>query len=288
MITRSANPINDLEVKNFLKSLSGEDLFSGDSPSPAGEYRDQFFKTFELWMGKKTHSKIIGADLWTKYITEGATGAFLNFDIKYREKQTYVLKGEYPFHGMCGAKVIGNIEEISSQGKFIISYPFSATGEVHPDMEEVLSFCEKKNIPVMVDCALLNISKVENFDINKYKCVEALTLSLSKSFSSGRFRTGVCFCREEWNQAPMAILNEWSYINHLNLNVHIRLMTNFGVDYVLNKYKPVQLEICNSLGVKESSCVLFGLSFDEKYKEFSRSGVINRLCLANLLEKHFT
>ena len=61
-------------------------------------------------------------------------------------------------------------------------------------------------------------------------------------------------------------------------------MSEFSINYLWEKYRDLQKEVCSELGAVSSDTLLFGLSKDEKYKMFSRSGVINRLCITKILE----
>ena len=58
------------------------------------------------------------------------------------------------------------------------------------------------------------------------------------------------------------------------------IMRKFDLSYIYDKYKDLQVDICNNSNLRASETVIFGLSTDEKYKEFNRSGIINRICLS--------
>lgn len=282
MITKSAMPINDKEIVQFLSSLDFSQLLNHSPPSPAGEYSEDFIKEFKNWSDLNRKMPVF-LD-WPCLITSGTTESFLDFNLCHKKRETFVLKGEYPYHCSLGATAVDSYTKIPSNQKLIISYPFSASGNIYPDFEKVLNYCTQKNIIVLIDCALLFISNIEILDFAKYECVERIAFSLSKNFSSGRFRSGVSLIRNIDKKSHLALVNEWSYINHLSLSIHIELMKRFDCSYIFNKYRKDQLEICQNLNVRPSDTVIFGLSENEEHKSYSRSGFINRLCISDLLE----
>ncbi len=283
MITRQANPINDPEVIDVLKGLLPETLFSHPFPSPAGEWQEQFFEGFENWRPRMGSSSILGLEAWSRYIIQGTTESFQNFDLYYSDRQTFVLKGEYPYHQQVGAQVVVNYSEIPNSGKLILSYPFSASGEVPEKWDSILQYCTSNNIPVLLDCALIHLAELPSVDVREYPCIHWVAFSFSKNYCSGRFRSGVLYCRSELAGVPIAVVNEWSYLNHLSLNIHLQLMARFEWNHLLTKYRKFQEQVCRELKVRPSSCVLFGLSAHQHHDEFKRSNGVRRLCLSQEL-----
>ncbi len=281
MITRQANPINDPEIIQFLDDLQRDyPFFREDFPSPIGEFKTKFLQSFEQWRKANPHSQVIGIDNWSTYVTSGTTESFTNFLLKYPERTTYVLNGEYPYHKMVGARTLRDFKELPTNAKLILSHPFSATGNTHRNLNDILYFCTERSIPVLLDCALLYVSQIPPLNIEPFTCIDWVCFSLSKSFSSGRFRAGVLYTKSVEHKIPLQVLNEWSYLNHLSLKIHIQLMLNFSSNFIFNKYRAQQLDLCGKLEVEPSDCVLFGISDNPKYDEYTRSGIINRLCLS--------
>ena len=283
MISKSAKPILDHAVADFLKSLESSQIFSATEVSPIEDQKQAFINEFEAWVQPRDPGPFASLREWPKVITDGTTAAFLDFSAKYPERKLYVLNAEYPFHKMTGAQVAAYYLDLPEGTKLILSYPFSATGSVHEDLMAILAHCEQKNIKVFIDCALLFISELKLLHFERFTCVAAVAFSLSKSFCTGRFRIGVCYTREVWAQSPSYVLNEWSYLNHLSMWIHRKLMRQFPVDYIFTKYRSPQKELCLKYGVELSDTVIFGLSKDARFAEFTRSGAVNRLCFSELL-----
>ena len=57
-------------------------------------------------------------------------------------------------------------------------------------------------------------------------------------------------------------------------------MDKYSLSYIYDKYKDSQIDICNQEGMLASETVIFGLSTDDKHKEYNRAGIINRVCLS--------
>ncbi len=210
MITKSAKPILDSQISLFLKSLDASEIFSCEQTSPIKEQKLPFIEDFEHWAKKRQDLVFESLSLWPKMITDGTTAAFLDFAVQYPGRELYVLSGEYPFHKMTGAKSVSRHEEVKPGSRLILSFPFSATGDAHPQLKEILAFCSQNDIKVLIDCALLFISNLKLLHFSQYECVEAVAFSLSKSFCTGRFRIGHCNTRKPWTQAPSADLKDWS------------------------------------------------------------------------------
>lgn len=285
MISKSALPINDPEIISFLKELKGEDLFGAPPPSPAGEFKKEFISCFEAWFFSDNGKEKWSLNGWEPFVTAGTTEAFQAFYLKKGAGEVYTFMGEYPFHSQVGVKCVKKLSEVPRGSGLILSYPFSATGNKIADFEKIMEYCLENDVEVMLDCALLAISSLKEINLKEYPCIKSVAFSLSKSFSSGRFRSGVLYAvTKDYVHQTIKELNEWSYIGHLCMNIHLKLMTNFSRDYLWSKYREKQLGICKNLNLVPSDTLLFGLSDNDEYKEFSRRGITNRVCITSILE----
>jgi hypothetical protein len=85
------------------------------------------------------------------------------------------------------------------------------------------------------------------------------------------------------NDDTLLMLHKIEYTNRIGAALGIKLMEQYSPDYIVNKYKQRQLDLCNSLGVIPSNTVLFGIDNNNNYPEYNRGGQTNRLGL----HKHF-
>ena len=226
---------------------------------------------------KSEANKIAIIDFSNAYITSGVTDAFNDFYFHY--KDICVLKGEYSYHKDLGIKEIDHIGEIKPYSALIISYPFSATGSVHPDWNNIISICEARHVSVFLDVCLFGVAY--NLNLTVPNCVTHIAFSFSKMFDTACYRTGILYTRYKTN-TPIANQNAWYYTNHLGAQIHSHIMDTFDCDYIVNKYKHRQIEICSEYDIQVTDTLLFGISSDSKWNYFER-GITNRMCVSHLL-----
>ena len=278
---KSARPIVDKDIWSLILSTKTKPLFNDAN-------EDEFISSYIKWIDSSNNFKIFGLDKLYAYITDGITDAFNNFHLTYPTRETIVMAGEYPQHKRMGATTMEKSIYIRSRSffdlggsKFIVSYPFSATGTVPEHFEDLMGICSERNIPVFLDCAFHGISNVEPIDISAYECIKFVGFSLSKTFATGiHGRLGICFTKEEQSHSPMCINTEWKYFNHTSINLHNILIQNFSADYIYNKYRKKQVTLCNNLNITPSDTVIFGITNNAEWDEYKRNKTINRICLS--------
>lgn len=247
----------------------------------------KFVDKYHHWIDSSKHFSILGLDKF-KYrsITDGVTGAFYNFDCMYPDKKTTVLKAEYPFHRDTGAKVVNHYSELDSNDKFIISYPYAASGDVPEDFDDIIDYCDLNDIPVFLDLAYFGLSKMPTLSTNR-KCIKMVAFSMSKAFATGKCKIGLCYSVDS-ETTPMRLLNQYSYVNHISASLHSRIMDMYSPDYIYETYKSKQEFIAESLGIDASPTVILCTTFDKKFNGFNRNGTINRLGVSDLLTRDLT
>ena len=281
-LDKGARPIFDEEIYNFVKSNASD---CWNEPTNIMTFTDkEAFKTlYKAHISAYKHTQLVGLDKYTNsYVVDGVTGAFMDWYSIYGIDNIYVLKGEYPFHQRNGCTQVNSVYNVPENKVLILSLPFSATGNVHNDYNKIMQVCELKNITVLLDCAYLNISALGDIDIN-YECVQAVSTSLSKVYATGMNKIGLLFYKNSI-QSPVVQLDEWHYLNHHSMVMHSELLKAFNVNYVFDKYVSRHSEVCTQLGLQKSNTLLFGVSNDAKWSNYSRGGVINRVCISKILQ----
>ena len=272
-ITYKPWPIPDVHVQEFLKTVK---FAPADINAFKIQYRD--------WILSSKHTTYTGLENYSMVLTDGVTGAFGDFTHAYPHRTLVVFKGEYPFHRDTGAHVINNVSEIKKSDKVIISAPFAATGNVHNYYTDILERCNKLNVPVFVDCAYFGCCKLGEVHID-YDCVKMVSFSLSKTFASGKCRIGITFFKDLPVKTPMQLLDEYSYVNHIAVNIHAPIIQEFSPDYMFDTYRVRQTKLAAMLNVDPSDTVFLCTTHDSKFEGFSRAGFINRIGIADLLVK---
>lgn len=268
MLTSRAVAIKDPEVRSYIESLHISSGLYSDNLSLGNEFKE--------WSG-------VNYKGYTPYMTDGVTGAYNDFMQSYNHLKTVTFHGEYSYHRTLRATRIDHYYELKRGMKLIISDPFAASGCGHTELDAILLMCEAERIPVFVDraFALLTGKHYSLFD-EHWRCVKYIAYSFSKMFNTGRCRLGVCFKQDDSKLSQMNVIDEYKYFNNVSIELHRKLINRFGVDYLYDKYHPKQIEECAKLGIKPSETVFLGYSFDDNFKEYTREGYCNRICLSEL------
>lgn len=278
---RKAKPIVDLHVVGVSKNVN---YYNPSSDQPIVFSTPHFIQQHREWVNSSENMRVSNLDMFENaFVTNGVTEAFNDF--YYIQSNVRVLEGEYTYHGDLGIKVISDISKIEPNTALIISYPYSATGDPHSAWEEILDECESKCVEVFVDCCLFGTSKTKELDLS-HRAITHVAFSFSKTFATGGLRTGVLYTKSSCI-TPLRIQSNHNYVQHAGMILHSALMDEFSPDYIYNKYRRKQLQICNDNNIKPSGSVMFGVSGDTEYNYYER-GIINRMCLTYALQEFRT
>ena len=253
----------------------------------------KFIDTYESWLFSNKIFSIHGIDKdkFQSYIMQGTTQSFHDFYQIHPDRILKIRKGEYPYHKGFFSSVGRKWAWIDDKGIcpndfVILSYPFSGNGNLDLESFEILKLCNKKSIPVLLDCAFWGLSTDFSLSLSEYPCIQIISFSLSKFFNVGRLRIGMMYSKYK-GQASGAILAPYHYINSWSAYIGLQLMNNFSIDYMNKKYRSIQEEICLELNISPSQTLLFGIGQGEKWEEFSRDKKINRICLSQAIYERY-
>ena len=288
---KGAKAILDDEIHRHLTFNigGGPKLFNDEEHMHVKADKDRFIQQYITWLNESTLFKIRGLkDFKHTYITLGNTQAIDDF-YRLSNGRVYTFPGEYPYHKAFkeNRRIKLTDMPINRPGPYIkngsvLSYPFAATGNKPDKFEERMTFLDNTN--VMLDLAYFGIYySPAVLDLTKYPQVHSVAFSLSKIFCTGYMRVGIVMSKEEWD-TPLKMANDWGYLPKLNMRIHSGLMKQFGPDYVYEKYRKKQLKLCKELDLTPSDTILFGLSDESDWDEYTRNGVINRVCLSIMLQ----
>jgi len=223
----------DQAIRQFLKDQSS---LNHDT------VKNEYFQTFKEWMFS-THN-VKGHEQYDQICyTHGTTETFSQFYIRYRNaKRLRIKKGDYFYHSMMQKLWYGSRfawldeDEIREGDVLAVSVPFSQTGDVPENLENILKECDNKSVPVLLDMAYLNIAKGLDINLN-HSCIEYITSSLSKVFPLELSRVGIRLQRKKFED-QLYVINEdgYNYINLQNCYVATKLMKQFPADYIYDKY----------------------------------------------------
>ncbi len=216
----------------------------------------------------------------------GTTEVFDKFYFRHLKRRLRFFKGEYYYHSIVAREWFRNrfayIEEdnIKDNDVVVISIPFSDTGNLHYYYDWLMKECCKKNVPVLLDMAYINITK--NFKLSlDYDCIETIGTSLSKVFPVQYHRIGMRLNRK-FKDDPLDAYTQLNYVNRTSVNMGCHLINNFSNTYTYDKYVKKQKKICLELDVEPSDCVIFGIDKKNYYPDLNRGGNTNRLCFSEI------
>jgi hypothetical protein len=247
---------------------------------------NSFCKFYVDWINKSDNHNLKGLGKY-QYATysHGTSEAFDKFYMRNHTRRFRCFKTEYLYHQLAWRNDWPNwkyIEDsdLESNDAVIISIPFSDTGDKHILHDEIISRCNKLNIPVLIDCAYFSISQGLEIDLD-HPCITDVTFSLSKVFPIAHARIGLRLTKVD-NDDTMFVYQKSAYNNRLGAALGIEFMKYFSSSYIPAKYLNKQIEFCKFLNLVPSKTVLFGIA-DRNWQEYNRGGLTNRLSLHKFL-----
>lgn len=282
---RSIRHINDNAVKIFLEKIVNKKILTKIHNQKALNKR--FLNNYIRWISSSNLNKFLGLKKFKyKVFSQGTTQSFDQFYLKYNKKRFRVFKGEYAYHLLSFRNhnlkwaFLDNLK-LDSNDAIIVSLPFSDSGFIHENLNEVLKLASKKKIPVLIDCCYLGACKNINFNFNK-SAIETIVFSLSKTFPVSRYRIGMRIQKVD-DDDPMYVYHKENYVNLLSCYIGNKLIQNFKFDYFYKKYYRKQMFLCKKMNIKPSNVVNLALG-GKDFKMYNRGGRHNRLCISQLLE----
>jgi hypothetical protein len=278
-VMRGAVPIIDLDILRHIKGLPFSSFFcdTNDKSMDTG-ILPEYLNFLPQWIASSRLNSVEGLERFPlRRLTSGNTQAFDDFYIRHHERTFKFLRGEYPYLSMYARRwdLVNEPAELTRKDALVMSAPFSATGNMHPLFYDMLERADQVGIPVLIDCAFLGITRNLKLQL-EHRCIETVCFSLSKAFGAGCFRSGIELSKQ--NGGPASIQNEWCYVQLLSAKIGLEIARQYSPDYIPEKYRAWQLEICQEFGLEPSDTVVFGLG-DERFGYFDVDGVVNRVCI---------
>lgn len=161
----------------------------------------------------------------------------------------------------------------------IISLPFAGNGSVYPGLTELLTACTTMNIPVLVDIAYIGISYDLEIDLS-HPCITEVTCSVSKPFATV-LRHGVRFTRNKLDDLIQSS-SDFGILARANVVVASQLMQEFDKNFIANKYRDKQQEICKDLNLTPTNTITLAVGNEIDHAAFARGKYI-RVCITDEL-----
>lgn len=263
------------------------DILQKSLSIPISSYvHDEFTEKYIAWIKNSVVNQLQGLDSFNvKSFSNGTSETFDKFYIQHRTKRFRIFPGEYMYH-LGTWKNNWNWQYVTDSpldknDAVIISLPFSDTGNIHVNMQEVLDECANLGIPVLIDCAFFGLCGGIKFNLD-HPAITDIAFSLSKTLPVAHYRIGMRLSRTDSDDG-LSIYNKIGYINRLGPAIGLKILDTITADTNWIKWRGVQEKLCQEIRIQPSSTVAFGVDIHNKFPEYNRGGSSNRLCIAKYL-----
>lgn len=276
-IQQGARPVRSIDVYDHYVGFEYK-------PVTLACYKNQWYQ----WITDSRLKTLAGLDRFEFVdFVNGTSQTFDHFWLNYRHKRCVAFRGEFQYHACVNKQhhfsYLDTPDDLQREDSLVISFPFSDYGGPHPDWYDILQRCDQLQIPVCVDLAYWGIAHDVHFDLRDHDCIEQITCSLSKPFwTLENHRVGVRFSRFYINDG-ISMINEVNMQNVYSMSLGNHFMRHFGCDWVSDKFKLSQIEICDRLGLVASPTVIFGhggKDYDHCNRGIAKN---NRVCISEFL-----
>jgi hypothetical protein len=164
-----------------------------------------------------------------------------------------IFENEYRYHWRLNQDIkYTTVSTLDPSKELLISMPFPAHGDVHPDMYHILDNCAKQGIPVHIDGAWISCSRGIDFDFD-HPAIKTFAISLSKGGLSND-RVALRFARSKPNGA-ITIMNEFNMVCQSPLHIGIAFMKQLGPEYFWRKYQEAYTQVCKDFDLMPTKAI---------------------------------
>jgi histidinol-phosphate/aromatic aminotransferase/cobyric acid decarboxylase-like protein len=207
------------------------------------------------------------------YQINGITDGLNQLAMEYKNKTIKIIPGDYEWMKICRQNT-----DTSNGDVLYITNPHAGSGNYFND-EEWNNILDT-NSNIALDCAYIGSTPIKPIKINKN--VNYVYVGLSKMFGLPSLRAGFVFCKRP--SLPLDAFLRIAYYNFNSVSLTRALIKEFDLDYIHNKYKKEQAEICKMGNVTPADVVYFATTTNPEY-DFYKRGNVNRLCITSYFKK---
>tara|TARA_B100001248_G_scaffold261476_1_gene252801 strand:- start:3353 stop:4279 length:927 start_codon:yes stop_codon:yes gene_type:complete len=279
-------PYFDHLKENFFPKLDPADMQPGIK---------KFLDAYPKWIATSKLNKFTGwEDFPYRYISDGTTQSldWFHYWVMSQGRTLRTFRGEYPYHrdalldGQWTQDRYIEDSPLRPGDAVLISVPFSASGELHPQFNWLMEECNKHDIPVLVDCAWFGTCYDIEVNVN-YDCVKMVTFSTTKGLSCGNWRSGITFSKID--EGGLQVQTEWGHGVLLSMSIACSLFEAFTPDTIPKRYKEMQHIVCEHYGLKPTRTIHIAsteLTDEIKNTSFNRDGLYGRVNIKEALKRY--
>lgn len=269
----SAWAIQDIDTLALLQEPLDLSCLHDDQVVP------RFLDQYHAWITSTQLNRLSGLERFPhRSFSLGTSEAFDKFYLRHSQRRFRCFRGEYLYHKLAWRDWLSwsylEDADLHENDAVVISMPFADLGAPHPGQPELLARCQELGVPVLMDCAFFGICRDIDFDFSA-GCITDLTFSLSKAFPVAHARIGMRYSTVDHDDT-MFVYDKLDYRSRVGASLGQRFMSQFGPDFICQRYSSAQVSLCEELGVQPSPTVLFGLGGPE-WHIYNRGLGTNRL-----------
>ena len=226
------NAINQLYESVFHKNLTNQHDIIND-----------FKDTFIEFLDGHTMSNIRGYTIFGRRdVCIGCTQFIYDLYQRVGCDRLMIFENEYKYHWRLNQDIrYTTLETLESNKELLISMPFPAYGDVHPNMYQILDTCAQQGIPVHIDGAWITCSRGIDFDFD-HPAISTFAISLSKG-GLGNDRVALRFARSR-PEGSITIMNDFNMVCQSLMHVGMSFMKQLGPEYFWRKYQYEYYKVC--------------------------------------------
>jgi hypothetical protein len=243
-------PLSDNRIEQLI-----QDVLSGNLDKDITDRVYDNFKTeVSEWILSSQLNSLSGIDHFTrKDIIIGCTQFIDNI---YMKGEVQFLEGDYRYHNRLGGEG-KKYQQLKKHVPLIIAMPFPSTGDVHPDMSNILDHCLEHSISVHIDGAWFTCCRDIHFDLT-HPAIESIGISLSKGLGLGWNRIGLRWTRN-FDQDSVTIMNDFNMNNRALAMIGLYFVRNLPSDYLWNTHGNHYHKICEDFGLTKTKSIYLAL-----------------------------
>ena len=225
-----------------------------ETPIHNNDLVNDFKQEFIRFIDNHTLSNLSG--IGTFMYTDVCVGCTQFIDDIYQRVGTsnvMIFENDYKYHWRLNNSIqYVTLDTLCNGKELIISMPFPASGDVHPQMTEILNKCLVLNIPVHLDGAWISCSRDITFDFS-HPAISTFAISLSKG-GLGTDRIAMRFSRNRPTGA-ISIMNDFNMNCKGPLHIGLKFMQEIGPEYFWKKYGEKYYKVCSDFNLTPTKAI---------------------------------
>lgn len=245
-------PLTDKKIEQLI-----QDVLDGNLEKDISDqlYID-FQNNFKNWLARSKLNDLKGLESFDR--SDICIGCTQFIDTVYMQGPVQTIKGDYRYHLRLNPDLSYSVPGyLKPNIPLIIALPFPSLGSEHPNLEEILDECQRKNIQVHIDAAWITCSRFVNFNFN-HPAVVSVAISLSKGLGLGWNRTALRWTKSKVADA-ITIMNDFHMINRIPIMVANHFLKNLDPDHLWNTHENRYNKICKDFNLSPTKSIHIAL-----------------------------